>query len=357
MALRRLDLTQARQIAVRAQLLDAPPPDDLVEVIGRLTFLQIDPTSAIAPSADLVLWSRLGAAYKPSELTRALEVERTLLEHNVVIRPMSDLRLLLADMQVWPTHDYYREWLDANKDFRHDILDLLDERGPLLTGEIPDTSAVPWQSTGWTNDRNVVQMLECLMMSGDVATSAREGRQRIWDLAERVYHADVVAVPREEAAVIRNERLLRSLGIARPRTVGGVGERVEVDGTQGAWTVDPEELADVERPFEGRTVLLSPLDRLVHDRKRLAEIFGFEYFLEMYKPKDQRRWGYWALPILHRDRLIGKLDAKADRKQSVLHVYAVHPDVRFTRAVSEAVDDEIEALASWLGLVEIDRGG
>ena len=106
----------------------------------------------------------------------------------------------------------------------------------------------------------------------------------------------------------------------------------------------------VGQPFEGRTALLSPFDRLVHNRTRALEVFEFDYTLEMYKPADKRRWGYFALPILHGDRLVGKLDAAADRKAGVLTVNAIHEDVPFTKQVRRDVDDEVQALASWLGL-------
>ena len=116
--------------------------------------------------------------------------------------------------------------------------------------------------------------------------------------------------------------------------------------------MDPEALG---QPFEGRTALLSPFDRLTYDRARAVQLFDFEYVLEMYKPKEKRRWGYFALPILHHDRLVGKLDATADRKASKLVVNAIHQDVPFTRAIARAVDGEIAALASWLGLEAVER--
>ncbi|MFL5749781.1 MAG: DNA glycosylase AlkZ-like family protein, partial [Chloroflexota bacterium] len=121
----------------------------------------------------------------------------------------------------------------------------------------------------------------------------------------------------------------------------------EVEGTSGVWRVDPEATA---QHFEGRTALLSPFDRLIHDRVRTLELFEFEYTLEMYKPAAKRRWGYFALPILHGDRLVGKLDATADRKASVLRVNAIHEDVSFSRAMTTAVQREIENLATWLEL-------
>ena len=102
--------------------------------------------------------------------------------------------------------------------------------------------------------------------------------------------------------------------------------------------------------FEGRAALLSPFDRLAHNRVRAEELFEFEYQLEMYKPAASRRWGYYALPILYGDRLVGKLDATADRKASVLTVNAIHQDVPFTAEASAAIDAEIAGLASWLNL-------
>ena len=107
--------------------------------------------------------------------------------------------------------------------------------------------------------------------------------------------------------------------------------------------------------FEGRTALLSPFDRLVHDRDRALALFDFEYTLEMYKPAAKRRWGYFALPILHHDRLVGKVDAIADRKAGVLRVNAIHEDVKFTRVMTKAVQAELGDLASWLGLEAVDR--
>src|SRR5215471_2275968 len=358
----RLSKEQARRIAVRTQLLDAPPPTDLLAVVQQLTLLQIDPTAAIAPSADLVAWSRLGSSYQPADLKKALEQDRTLVEHDALIRPMSDVGLYLAGAAEWPSYEKQRVWLADNDRFRRDILDLLGSSGPLSSRDIPDTCVVPWASTGWTNNRNVTQMLEFLMMRGEVAISGRVGRERLWDLAERVYPADVEIPSVDDARRIKNDRRLRSLGIARaksttmpiePVDVGEAGVAATVDGVAGEWRVDPEAL---EQDFEGRTALLSPFDRLAYDRVRAQELFEFEYTLEMYKPKDKRRWGYFALPVLHEDRLVGKVDATGDPKRGVLEVHAIHQDVRFTRAITKAVTDELEALASWLGLSVVATG-
>jgi uncharacterized protein YcaQ len=359
MGAHRLSLAEARRIAIRAQMLDAPRPTDLLAVVRQLTLLQVDPTAVIAPNADLVAWSRLGSAYQPSQLQQALEQDRTLFELHAMVRPMSDLRLHLAEMANWPSYDKQRDWLVVNDRFRRDVVDRLRKSGPLLSRDIPDTSQVAWPSSGWTNDRNVTQMLEFLMMRGEVAIAGRQGRQRVWDVPERVYPTDTPIVPADEARRIRDKRRLRSLGIAREKgtavpldsnVVGQVGEPAAVEGVPGRWRVDPDALG---KRFRGRTALLSPFDRLIYDRARAIDLFDFEYLLEMYKPANKRRWGYFALPVLHDDRLVGKLDATADRKASRLDVHAVHQDVAFTPVMTKAVHAEIEALAQWLGLESV----
>jgi uncharacterized protein YcaQ len=354
--MRRLTKKQACRIAVRAQLLDLPRPRDLLEVVRRLTLLQVDPTAAIAPNADLVLWSRLGSSYRPEQLKQALETDRSLFEFDALVRPMSDLGLYLAGAGGRRGNERVRAWLRDNDRFRQDILELLERSGPLASRDIPDTCVVPWASSGWTNDRNVTQMLEFLQARGQVAIAGRVGRERLWDLPERVYPAGVDVMSVEEAERIRNERRLAALGIARaqarampmePIHVGEAGEPAVVEGVKGDWRVDP---AYLDGGCKGRTALLSPFDRLIHDRVRTEELFEFEYTLEMYKPAAKRRWGYFALPILHGDRLVGKLDATADRKASVLRVNAIHKDVSFSRAMTSAVRREIDDLAAWLEL-------
>jgi uncharacterized protein YcaQ len=358
--LSRLD---ARRIAVRAQLLDSPRPTELLDVVHQLTLLQIDPTAAIAPSADLVAWSRLGSSYSPAELDTAL-ADRTLLELRAMIRPSEDLALHRADMAEWEWAERgelpgwrasQRDWVRANDACRLDILDRLGSSGPLPSRELPDACKVPWRSTGWTNNRNVTQLLEFMVLRGEVAIAGRRGGDRLWDLAARVYPADPV-VPADEARRIRNQRRLRALGIARARgpecpvepvDVEEAGEPAVVEGVKGTWRVDPSLLG---QPFSGRAALLSPFDRLIHDRKRTVELFGFDYQLEMYKPVAKRRWGYFALPILYGDRLVGKLDAAADRNAGVLRVDAIHQDVPFDRAMTVEVDAEIKDLAHWLEL-------
>lgn len=355
----RLTRDQARRIAVRAQLLTAARPAGIVETIDALGVIQIEPTAAIAPSVDHVLWTRLGWPYQPADLVRLVEEDRAVFEWGGFYRTMADLPILLPEMCSHPRSAQGREWLAANDRFRRDVLAHLREHGPSRAAEIPDTAQVSWRSSGWTDNRNSMQMLEMLVLRGEVAISSRDSGGRMFDLAERVYPSDVVEVSPEDAARERAERRLTALGIARaksiaqpiePIDVGTVGEEAEVDGVPGTWRVDPEALATADDPFAPRTALLSPFDRMVFDRRRLAELFDYEYLLEMYKPAAKRRWGYFALPILHGDRFIGKLDAKVDHKAGVLRVNAVHEDEPFREPVAAAVQGEIDDLARWLGL-------
>lgn len=363
----RLERAQARRIAVRAQLLDARPQTDLLDVVDQLTFVQLEPTAAVAPTADLVLWSRLGERYEPDDLRAAVERDNALFELDLMVRPTRDLALFRAEMLEWPPYESTRRWLDDNDEFRIDVLTRLDQDGPLTAKQIPDSSIVAWPSSGWNNDRNVMMMLECLSKRGEIGVAGRRGRDRLWDLAERVYHSDIEALPLAEAKRIRDERRLRAQGIVPLKTpdlpaettrIGDAGVPATIDGVKGAWRVDADALewSISGEPFEGRTALLSPFDGLIRDRTRMAELFEFDYALEMYKPEAKRRWGYYALPILHGDRLIGKLDATAKRRDATLVVHAIHQDAPFAPygpEIAEAVDAEIDALAAWLGLERV----
>jgi hypothetical protein len=369
----RLTRPDARRIAVRAQLLTGQRPPDLLTVVRQLTMLQLDPVSAVAPSADLVAWSRLGSAYEPKHLQGAV-ADRDLIELLAFVRPAEDLALYRGEMAEWAGNGeasgwkvFRREWVAANDRCRLDILNRLRADGPLPSRELPDTCDKPWQSAGWTNNKNVTRLLDFMVGRGEVAVAGRKGRERLWDLAERVY-PDHPIIPAAEAAQERDRRRLRALGIARvtgpaqplePSVVGAAGEPAVVEDVRGEWRVDPAYLdgpAGLAEPFEVRAALLSPFDRLVHDRVRAADLFEFEYQLEMYKPVASRRWGYYALPILYGDRLVGKVDAAADRKAGVLTVNAVHEDVPFTAEMAEAINAEIAGLAAWLNLDLVNRG-
>ena len=362
MTLHQLSRRDARRIAVRAQLLDRHRPTGVVAVVEHLGLLQLDPTAAVAPAADLVLWSRLGSAYSPADLRDLLD-QQVLVEHRGLVRTLDYIALLRADMEAWPGAGGLREWEEeiedwvrANDACRRDILDRLRADGPLPQSALPDTCVRRWGSSGWNDNRNVTMLLDQMVQRGEVAVAGRERREKLWDLASRIYPDDPFPPP-DEARRVRDELRLRALGIARgsaaetpgePNHVGTAGEPAAVEGVKGTWRVDPTYLG---QPFSGRAALLSPFDRLAYDRRRTLDLFGFDYQLEMYKPAAKRRWGYFALPILYGDRLVGKVDATADRKRTgTLLVQAIHEDVPFTGAITTAVHREIEDLALWLEL-------
>jgi uncharacterized protein len=356
---RTISRREARQIAVRAALLDTTRPDDVLSMVQQLAMLRVELTPTVAPSADHIAWSRLGDSFRPEDTTAAITLG-LLFERGWMLRPMSDIGLYLASMRTWADRANTRGWMDANADFAQGILDRIADLGPLTSQDIPDEAFVPWPSTGWTNNRNVTQMLECLHMSGQLAVVGRAGRLRIWELTERVFPV-VTEVAADDARRIRSERILHACGIMRdsiavsPGELHGivpVGEPVLIDGVQGKWRVDPEQLG---RPFEGRTTILSPFDRLMTDPQRVDRLFEFDYTLEMYKPAKTRVWGQFALPILHGDALIGKLDARSDYTAGRFVVNRVHEDAPFSRAVRAAVDEQIDQFASWLRL-RVERG-
>ncbi|MDQ1572111.1 MAG: uncharacterized protein QOF79_2785, partial [Actinomycetota bacterium] len=158
----------ARQIAVRAALLDADRPSDVVSMVRGIAMLRVELTTTVAPSADHISWARLGSSYRPSDTTRALS-QGLLFERGWMLRPMSDLGLYLAGMRTWADRAGARSWMEDNAGFARSILDRIGDEGPQTSRDIPDESVVPWPSTGWTNNRNVTQMLECLHMSGELA--------------------------------------------------------------------------------------------------------------------------------------------------------------------------------------------
>ena len=321
-----LTRADARRIAVQAQLLASGRPTDLLDVVRHLTVLQAEPTSAVAPSADLVLWSRLGSSYDLGELRDAIDEQR-LIEHQGCIRPGEDMALFRAEMAQWPGVGELREWqvrsaewVGANDACRRDMLERLRGDGPLPTSELPDSCEVPWPSSGWNNDTNVRMLLQLMVARGEVAarrTAAGASSCGTWPSGSTPTTRCPTSTRRAGSATSGG---WHALGIARAKAdrapgeqhgVGEAGEAAVVDGVRGSWRVDPSLL---DLPFAGRAALLSPFDRLVHDRKRLTEMFEFDYLLEMYKPAAKRRWGYYALPILYGDRLVGKLDATADRR-------------------------------------------
>jgi uncharacterized protein YcaQ len=279
---------EARRIAVRAQLLDGSATG-VLDTIRRLGFLQMDPISTVAPAQHLVLWSRLGP-YDTGELDSLLWEERKLFEWNAFIWPVEDLPLLRARMRRRhpgrsASERMSNEFLRTNAALRRHILTELGQNGPMLS--------------------------------------------RVWDLAERWY-PEVEKIPLREAERILAEKRFRSLGVRL---------------TKSGWEAHREVAAD---PVPDGVTFLSPFDRLVHDRNRAESLFGFHYRLEMYVPKAKREYGYYVLPILARDRIVGRIEPRFDRKTRTLEVLGAWGD-------TSRIEEPLASLATFLGAERIER--
>ena len=297
-----VSLAEARRIAVRSQLLDGSATD-LLETVRRLGFLQIDPISTVAPPQYLVPWSRLGS-YDRAELDRLLWEERKLVEWRAFIYPIEDMPLLRARMRRLPTANG-KAFLRENASFKRYVLRELERRGPLLSREIEThTSRVGKDRHEWWGARQMGLMLEVLSGQGLVAVVGRRQGQRLWDLAERWY-PETEKIPWKDAERLIDEKRFRSLGVRLQR---------------GRLVAHPDA---VDGAIPDRVTFLSPFDRLIHDRARTEALWGFFYRLEMYVPKAKRVHGYYVLPILRGDRLVGRIEPVYDRKARELKVNGV----------------------------------
>jgi hypothetical protein len=331
---------EARRIAVRAAALDGSA-EGVLETVRRLGSLQLDPVATVATPQHLVLWSRLGA-FERAGLDRLLWDERKLFEWNAFIWPIEDLPILRARMRRRRTGKYSwerraNEFLKTNARFRRYVFRELERRGPLLSRELGDHSVSTWESSGWTGDRNVSQMLEILHSRGEVAVVGRRGGQRLWDLGERWY-PETETLPLDEADRLLAEKRARVRGVWFEK---------------GRWVAHADA---VDGAVPDRITFLSPFDRLIKDRDRTEALWGFRYRLEMYVPKAKREYGYYVLPILRGDRLVGRIDPILDRKRNVLVVNAIYeePGARFPRRRIEAA---VRSLARFVGAkgVELPR--
>jgi uncharacterized protein YcaQ len=355
------------------QLLDAPKPRSIHDVVGGLGMVQEDPTSVVARTEHLVLWSRLGRSFRVAELERLLYSDRKLFEYWVHILPIEDFPIHREAMRRYPAtdyarHAYVREWLAANDPFRRYVLRELKHRGPLRSRDFEDRTAVPWRTGGWNDarPRHIGMLLDILWSQGRIAIVGRDGNQRLWDLAERAWPVEQPRPSATEVARRLVDRQLRARGVDRDQSFGwafggvlpgrdralasltreGVVVPVRINGVPGRWFAHGELL---DRRFKGRTAILSPFDDLVADRTRTKRFWDMEFRLEIYVPKAKRRWGYFVLPVLVGDRLVGRLDPAFDREASVLRVNAVHAEPEARRDDRDRVLREIEALATWLG--------
>ena len=328
MKAREVSVEEARRIAVRAQLLDGSATD-VLSIVRHLGFLQLDPISSVAPPQQLVLWSRLGVVDR-DELDRLLWEERQLVEWNAFLWPVEDLPLLKARMRRndRPLDRHLRNYLKENASFRRYVLRELEQRGPLLSREIEDHKPSGREAHRWWGARKMGLMLGVLNTRGEVAVVGRRGRQRLWDLAERWY-PETEQIRWADAKQIFEEKRFRSLGVKLER-----GRLLAHPAAE-----DPGRVAS-------RLTFLSPFDRLVHDRDRAEVLWDFYYRLEMYVPKTKRVYGYYVLPILKGDRVIGRIEPVHDRKRGELRVLGTwwEPGVR---PVSLAAP--LKSLARFLG--------
>ena len=319
---------EARSIAVRAQLLDGSATT-ILDTVRTLGFLQIDPISTVAPPQQLVLWSRLGP-FEVAELDRLLWVEKKLFEWNAYIWPIESLPLVQARMRRrrrsrrYAHERWSHEFLQRNARFKRYVLRELDRNGPMPSRELEHESVPrPDEPHRWWGSREVTLMLEILHAYGIVAVAGRQGKQRLWDLAERWY-PQVETMSMREADRMLAEQRFRALGVRL---------------TKAGWEAHPD-VSSAEVP--DRVTFLSPFDRLVHDRDRAAALFDFHYRLEMYVPAAKREYGYYVLPILVGDRLVGRIEPRFDRKTKTLAVLGAWGD-------TSRADEALSGLATWLG--------
>jgi uncharacterized protein YcaQ len=218
-------------------------------------------------------------------------------------------------------------------------------------------------------------MLDALWSVGAIAIVGRDGAERLWDLAERSYPRAGPTLSNREANSRRMEEQLRVRGIARADQFGfgvegrlaswkdalreliskGIATPVRVKGLPGEWYAHQSSLG--RGRFVPRTTLLSPFDELIADRERAEELFGFRFKLEIYSPAEKREYGYYVMPILHGERLIGRIDPIYDRKSRTLRIRAVHAEPDAPASAARGVASAIRDLARWLGAlrIEIDR--
>ncbi len=384
-----LSVSMARRLAIVAQRLAGPRPrpnrEGVLDTVRALRRLQLDPTNTVARSHLLVLWSRLGT-YDPTDLDALLWSEKRLFEYVAYIVPIEDYPVYQYSMRRFgvgqsPWRQRVRTFMRTNHILMRHILASLRRNGPLSSRQFEDRSVTSWHSTGWTGGRNVNRMLEFLAAKGIIMVAGRRGGERLWDLAERCLPDWTPRERLSEREALRRiaERQLAALGLARlshlrsglSRTLAdleseGRIERIQIQASGPAslrpWYISVDLLPRLERllagEWEPRTALLSPFDTLIHDRRRTEELFGFRFRIEIYVPQEKRQYGYFVMPILDGDRVIGRLDPSMDRASGRLLISAVYaePDAPMSHAAGLRIARAVESLASFLGARDILYG-
>jgi uncharacterized protein YcaQ len=379
-ALPGLSLQAARHLMLAATGLDRRPrrrarKADVLATIRRMGVLQIDTIHVVARSPYLVLFSRLGA-YEPRWLGELL-AQAKLFEywaHEASFIPVEDYPLFRGRMldHGWAKWRYSHAVMEKHAAAVHRVLTQIRQTGPVRSADFEGTGP----GGGWWEWKPEKRILESLLTAGELMVARRDGFQRIYDLRERVLPgwSDDRLPSADETARALALKAVRALGVARAAwvpdyfrrpvaEVRGVlprladeGEllRVPVEGWKDAGYVHPDHADLARRAAEGRlkptlTTLLSPFDPVVWDRARASELFGFDYRIECYTPAPKRRYGYFVLPILRRGALVGRLDAKAHRKEGVFEVKALYlePGVRPTEALARDVAAALTDAAAW----------
>jgi uncharacterized protein YcaQ len=397
---RTISIGTARRAAIAAQRLSGHPPtgdaqERLLETVRAIRCLQLDPIAAVTKTHLLVLWSRVGA-FDPSDLDLLLWRDRTLFEywaHAASIVLTEDYQLHQGRMRTFPVGKTVRsrrtkDWLRANGSLRRRILVELRRNGPLPARAFDGHAASErWASSGWTSGHDVTQMLDVLMTQGRIMVAGRDGQGRLWDLAERCLPDWTPRrnLTQRQINLRAVELAVRALGVASTRDVSrhflrnwyddlpGVLRELEERGsvTRVALAAEGGEPAvrafvhtddlpifdwlERDDGFEPRTTLLSPFDNLICDRARTRRLWAFDYTIEIYVPREKRRYGYYVMPILHGDRLVGRVDPLMDRTSGRLTIKAVHaePGAPDDRATGEQIAGALADLATFLGATQI----
>ncbi len=364
---------------ISASATGAATKADVLAMIRRMHLLQIDTISVVARSPYFVLWTRLGD-YDPKWLEDLL-AEGALFEywsHAACWLPSEDYGIYRRRMldRATPRFDRWLRWVDEHRPMVDGVRARLVEKGPLRSADFERTDGR--KGGGWWDWKEEKLALEILFDIGDLMVSRRQGFQRLYDFRERVRPDwdDAHAPSADESARTLISRAVRALGVGRAdwartyvytatgtkretehicREMVASGEllAVEVDGWKVPGLVHPDNLglvgAVAGRKGRKAVSLLSPFDPIVSDRTRAVELFNFDYKIECYTPGAQRRYGYFTLPILFGDALVGRLDAKAHRKDGVFEVKSLHiePGFRVTDEFVARLRETLDRCAQW----------